>query len=470
MLLSELVAKSEVEVPEGDLNVEVRDITHDSRQVVPGAVFACVSGDAVDGHVFANDAVGSGAPAIIVDRELHTGVPEIVVGEVRKVLGPMASIVHGDPSLQIPVVGVTGTSGKTTVTHLLGAIFDAAQLPNVVMGTLSGTMTTPEGSDLQRQLAAAVESGTEVVAMEVSSHALALYRVDGTRFAVSVFTNLGRDHLDFHTNVESYFAAKARLFDRSLSEFGVVNRDDLWGRKLIEASDRQHCPMRTYGADDVKDVELTVTGTSLSWLGNSMMVHLPGRFNVLNAIAAATTADQMGIDADAIVAGIDSVRSVRGRFELVSAGVADIDVVVDYAHKPEALEAVLVAARELTTSRVVVVVGAGGDRDPSKRPIMGRAAATLADLAVITSDNPRSEDPGSIIDEMVEGIDSTTNVVIEPDRAEAIRLAIVTAHPGDLVLIAGKGHEATQAIGETVVAFDDVDHARRALAARRSSL
>jgi len=450
MLLSELVSRSGVVAPEGDLSVEVLDITHDSRQVVPGAVFACVSGESVDGHVFAGDAVGSGATALVVERNLGTGVPEIVVGDVRRVLGPMASILHGDPSLQIPVVGVTGTSGKTTVTHLLGAIFDAAQMPNIVMGTLSGVMTTPEGSDLQRQLAAAVGLGTEVVAMEVSSHALALYRVDGTRFAVSVFTNLGRDHLDFHADVDSYFAAKARLFDRSLSEFGVVNRDDPWGRNLIERTDRLRCPIRTYGAADVNDVEMTVTGTSLSWLGHSMKVHLPGRFNVLNAVAAATTADQMGIDADTIVAGIDSVRSVRGRFELVSegrAGADDIDVVVDYAHKPEALEAVLTAARELTRASVVVVVGAGGDRDPSKRPIMGRAAATLADVAFITSDNPRSEDPVKIIDQMVDGIETLAHVVIEPDRSEAIRLAIVTAQSGDLVVIAGKGHEATQNYG-----------------------
>jgi len=468
MLLGKLVVECGVEAPAGELDVDVHDITHDSREVVPGTVFACIRGEAHDGHAFAADAVALGAPALVVERKLNSGVPEILVGEVRRVLGPMASIIHGNPSFDVPVVGVTGTSGKTTVTHLLGAIFDAANMPNVVMGTLSGARTTPEGSDLQRQLTDALSAGAEVVAMEVSSHALALHRVDGTRFAVSVFTNLGREHLDFHGDLDAYFAAKARLFNSSLSQFGIVNRDDVWGRKLIEQRGLDRCAIGTYGTDDVNDVHMTLSGTSLSWLGRPMRINLAGQFNVMNAIAAATTANHLGIGVDAIVEGIDSVRTVRGRFEVVTeSSEDDINVVVDYAHKPEALEAVLAAARDLTQTRVIVVVGAAGDRDPAKRPIMGRVAATLADITFITSDNPRSEDPERIIEEVVGGIDNDADVVVEPDRAEAIGRAIASAEPGDLVVIAGKGHESTQTIGQTAIAFDDAEHARRVLAARR---
>ena len=473
MQLAELVRRCGAAVPQGNLSVDVNDITHDSRSVVPGAVFACMRGEIHDGHSFAPDAVAAGALALVVDHRLNTSVPEIVVPDVRRSLGPMASIVHGRPSTRLAVVGVTGTSGKTTVAHLLGAIMEAAGRKNLVLGTLSGQHTTEEGSDLQRRLANALADGTKAVAMEVSSHALALHRVDGTQFAVAIFTNLGCDHLDFHGDLESYFLAKSHLFRSSTTNVGVVHRDDEWGRRLIEDPDPKRCAIRTYGADDAADVTLTSSGSTFAWRGCSMHVRLPGRFNVLNAIAAATAAAELGIEPAVIAEGLDSLRGVRGRFESVrsdppvSGHPDDVDVVVDYAHEPDALAAVLRASREITLGRLIVVFGAGGDRDRSKRPIMGQTAVELADAVIVTSDNPRSEDPQRIVDEIIGGVDDLSNVTIELDRAAAIETAVAEARPGDLIVIAGKGHETTQTIGTDVIDFDDVSQARDALEQRR---
>ena len=473
MLLAELVRSAGLAVPPGDLDldldldVEVTDISHDSRKVTNGTLFACIPGATEDGHDYASEAIESGASALVVDHKLSTSVPEVVVDDVRRVVGPLASALYGHPSRQVPVVGITGTNGKTTVTQLLGGILGTAGLEPLILGTLAGVRTTPEGPDLQREMAGAIAAGAAAVAMEVSSHALALHRVAGTAFEISVFTNLGQDHLDFHADFEDYFGAKATLFAPSFSKLGVVCRDNEWGRRLIDAT-KDTCPILTYGIEDATEIDLGAAGSTFSWRNETLSIHLPGRHNVVNAIAAATVAARLGVSMVDIAAGLLSVTSVRGRFEpvKVSGGATDVDVVVDYAHKPDALEAVLIAAREIATGRVVVVIGAGGDRDRSKRPVMGALAAHLADLAVITSDNPRSEDPQAIVDDMLAEIADMANVSVELDRATAIRDAIVSAEAGDFVVLAGKGHETTQTSAGIAIDFDDADHGALALLER----
>jgi UDP-N-acetylmuramoyl-L-alanyl-D-glutamate--2,6-diaminopimelate ligase len=333
---------------------------------------------------------------------------------------------------------------------------------------LSGAFTTPEAPELQARLAELRDQGQRSVVMEVSSHALALHRVDGTRFDAAVFTNLGRDHLDLHGTVEEYFRAKALLFSPGRAVVGVVNADDAHGRRLLDAAPIEMVP---FSVTDASDVEVTAASVAFTWRGQRINVPLGGAFNVVNAVGAATAAEAMGIAMDAIVAGLISVGPVPGRFERVSAGDGAqlaIDVIVDFAHTPDGLEEVIAAAGALLgdRGRVIVVFGAGGDRDRPKRPEMGATAARLADLVVVTSDNPRSEDPADIIDDIVSGIpdDDRSRVEIEIDRAAAIKLAITLAEPGDIVIIAGKGHETTQTIGEDVVPFDDREVARIVLA------
>jgi UDP-N-acetylmuramoyl-L-alanyl-D-glutamate--2,6-diaminopimelate ligase len=439
----------------GDPTVRISSVTHDSRRVRPGSMYCCIPGANVDGHAFAADAVKAGAPALVVDHELDLAVAQLVVHDVRAASGPIAASVFGHPSRDdLTVVGVTGTNGKTTVTHLLAPILNVAGLPCGVIGTLSGTHTTPEAPDLQRELRRFVDDGKSSVAMEVSSHALALRRVDGTRFAAAVFTNLGRDHLDLHESQERYFAAKARLFTEEFTELGVVNLDDVHGRLLADASTIR---LVGFSESDAVDVDVRATAHHYVWRGRPVAVPLGGRFNVLNSIAAATTAEALGVPHDAIVEGLAVVRPVPGRFESIDAG-QPFDVIVDYAHTPDGLRVALTSAREAARGgRLIVVFGCGGDRDVAKRPLMGATAAELADVAVVTSDNPRSEDPDEIIWAVVAGIpaDYRQRAVIEPDRRSAIATAFGAARPGDMVVIAGKGHEATQTIGSTVLPFDD---------------
>ncbi len=453
------------------------DVTHDSRQVGPGALFACVVGGSADGHEFAAAAVRAGARALLVQRELsgpaESSVPQIVVPDSRLAMGRFAAEVWGRPSDSLKVVGITGTAGKTTVTHLLAAILRRAGRATSILGTLSGGRTTPESTDLHRNLARERDLRTESVVMEVSSHALALHRVEGVRFAAASFTNLGSDHLDFHGDVESYFAAKRSLFDPSRVGFGVVNRDDPFGRRILADSDVQGgVHLVSYGLDDARDLSLGATGSVFSWRGLIIHLPLPGRFNVSNALAAATLAAELGVGLEDIAEGLSTADPVRGRVERVEpapapgARSADVNVLVDYAHKPEALSAVLEMAREVTEGGVVVVVGCGGDRDRGKRPVMAAIAESAADRVILTSDNPRSEDPLEILAEMESGLVGRGNVRIIPDRSQAIRTAILEAEPRDLVIVAGKGHETTQTTGDAVIEFDDRVHAAAALAER----
>jgi len=453
--------------------VVVRDATHDSRRVEPGALFCAVPGATVDGHAFVDQAVTRGASALLVDHLVGSAVggghalPQIVVDDVRAAMGPAASIIWGDPSRHLDVIGVTGTNGKTTVVTLVAQLLDALGRPCQVIGTLTGERTTPEGTDLHRMLAAAVAAGSSAVAMEVSSHALDLRRVDGTRFAVCAFTNLGIDHLDYHETPERYFAAKARLFEPGWSPIAVLNVDDVHGRLLRDAATAQGSPAVVSVTLEDRVVGSGPAGSRLSWRGQVIQLPLLGRFNASNALVAAECVVALGADPGLVAGQLGSVVAPPGRLDPVDVG-QPFCVLVDYAHTPDALEQVLTAARELGPGQLRVVFGAGGERDRTKRPAMGAAAARLADDVTITSDNPRSEDPSTIMSDVLDGIVITTDhpmVASVEDRAEAIRSVVARAVPGDVVVIAGKGHETTQDIGGVVTTFDDREVAAAALVA-----
>jgi UDP-N-acetylmuramoyl-L-alanyl-D-glutamate--2,6-diaminopimelate ligase len=446
---------------DGDGTVAIHDVVQSTDAVPAGALFCCIEGATADGHDFAPAAVAGGAVAVLAQRDLPgLGVPVIVTADTRLAMAHAAAHVWGNPSEAMSVVGVTGTNGKTTVTHLLASILDAAGMPAEVLGTLSGARTTPAAPDLQRWLAEVRSRGARAVAMEVSSHGLAQHRVGATRFAVGVFTNLGRDHLDYHHTVEEYFEAKSMLFEPQRCVAGVVNRDDTHGRLLLQ---RAAVPMVDFSLKEVTDLQLTGSGSTFSWRGQPLMVPIPGRFNVSNALAAATAALALGVDLGDIAAGLEKLPPVPGRFESVDAG-QGFAAIVDFAHTPDGLDQALSAARELTNGRVIVVFGCGGDRDTDKRPEMGSIAARLADEVVVTSDNPRSEDPEAIVDDILAGIPAETLTIREPNRRMAIRLALSRAQNGDVVMVAGKGHERTQTIGDEVLHFDDVEEVKAGLA------
>ncbi len=465
-----------------DGDPDVRAVVHDTHDVVAGSLFLCVRGARVDGHELAAGAVAAGAVALVVDHALPLAVPQVVVPDVRRAMGPLAAAFWGNPSHDLVVVGVTGTSGKTTVTHLLCPVLHAAGLaPCAIIGTLSGARTTPEATDLQAMLAAqrdrgssgagaGREAGRAAVAMEVSSHGLALHRVDGTRFAVAVFTNLSQDHLDFHQTMDDYFAAKAALFTSGFTDRAVVCSDDPRGRELLArlSGARSGVTATAYSLADAEELTLSPAGASFRWRGEPVELALAGRFNVANALAAGAAAEALGIEPGFVARGLSAAALVPGRFEAIDGG-QPFTVLVDYAHKPDALDQALRAARELVTPgrRLLVVFGCGGDRDAVKRPLMGEVATRLADDVILTSDNPRSEDPQAIIDDIGAGVPAGAGatVAVEPDRRSAIGLAVAEARPGDVVVIAGKGHESTQTIGETVRPFDDREMARAALAA-----
>lgn len=436
------------EVPD----LRVRDVHHDHREVTPGSLFACIRGATVDGHDFAAAAVEAGAVALLTERPLDLGVPELRVADVRRALGPLAAAVHGRPADRLSVVAVTGTNGKTTVVNLVAAIVEAAGRRAATIGTLSGVRTTPEATDLQRQLRRLVDEGVDTVALEASSHALVMGRLDGLVADVAVFTNLSRDHLDFHRTMDAYFQAKARLFEPTHARSAVVNLDDPHGRLLADAA---LVPTTGVSLDDVDDLEVGLDHSTFTRRGVSVRLPLGGRFNVANALLAAAAAEAIGVDRAAVHQGLTGARPVRGRFEVVELD-APFTAVVDFAHTPDALERVLTDARDLA-ARVVLVFGCGGDKDRGKRAPMGEIASRLADVVVVTSDNPRSEDPEAIIEEILAGVTRREGLALEaePDRRRAIARALELAEPGDLVIVAGKGHETEQIIGERHLPFDD---------------
>jgi UDP-N-acetylmuramoyl-L-alanyl-D-glutamate--2,6-diaminopimelate ligase len=435
--------------------VGVRDLAYDARVVQSGDLFFCVPGARADGHDFAPQAVERGAVALVVERRLDLRVPQLVVPDARAAMAVAADEFFGRPTEELEVVGVTGTNGKTTTAFLLFAILAAARRRPGLLGTVECRVggerravrhTTPEAIDLQRIFREMLDGGDRSCAIEASSHAAELHRLDRVRFRALVFTNLTQDHLDFHGTMENYYAAKRALFDDDTP--AAVNVGDPYGRRL--AAELPHAV--SFGFPEDADVRPdALEGVDLK---------LRGRFNVENALGALAAARLLGIDDAAIRRGLESVRGVPGRFESVDEG-QPFAVIVDYAHTPEALENVLRAARELAKGRVICVFGAGGDRDRGKRPLMGRAVAALADVAILTSDNPRSEDPLAIIEQVAAG--ARGEVEIEPDRTAAIERAVALAGPGDVVLLAGKGHEQGQVLADRTVPFDDRDAARDAL-------
>jgi UDP-N-acetylmuramoyl-L-alanyl-D-glutamate--2,6-diaminopimelate ligase len=445
-------------------DVQVTAVDFDSRAVGPGSLFCALKGEHADGHDHAGMAAAAGAVALVVERPLDVDLPQVVVPDARTAMGLVSDAFFDHPSRRLAVVGVTGTNGKTTVTHVLAAVLRHAGRATTVVGTLSGARTTPEAPELQAALAEAADRGDAAVAMEVSSHAIELRRIVGTWFTVAVFTNLSQDHLDFHGTMDRYFAAKARLFEPDRAAVGLVNRDDPWGRRLLET---MAIPSVGWSVDDATDVDLRPDGTSFTWRERRVELALAGRFNLANAVAAAEAALALGLEPAEIAAGLAEAQPVDGRFEPVGQG--PVSVLVDYAHTPDALDQAMRSARELTAGRLIVVFGCGGDRDREKRPLMGGAADKVADVVVVTSDNPRSEDADAIIEEVLAGIRRTEDLVVEPDRRQAVETAVALADPGDLVLVAGKGHETYQDLGDgNVIDFDDRKVAAAALQHREA--
>ena len=474
---ADLVAAVPGVTTRGDTGLLVTDLAFDSREVVPGSLFFCVPGQHADGHAFAPRAVDAGAGSLVVERWLDVDVPQALVPSVRPAMGPMSAKAFGDPAASMATVGVTGTNGKTTVTYILASIFRAAGRRAGVVGTTGASIdgrpvalarTTPEAPDLSRLLARMRDEGVQACALEVSSHALDQHRVDGIVFDVAIFTNLSQDHLDFHGDMETYFEAKARLFTPEHARLAVVNADDSAGRRLAEGI---AIPARTFGVDhgaDVRggDVAVTPEGIAFTVGGLAIRSRLRGAFNVGNVLAAMTAARALGIDDDAIRDGIVALVDVPGRMEPVEAG-QDFLVVVDYAHTPDSIRSVLRASRPLASGRLILVFGCGGDRDRAKRSPMGAAATANADLTFITTDNPRSEDPEAIITAIEPGArDGGGPFVTEPDRRTAIRLALKEAAAGDVVIVAGKGHETVQEFRDGTIPFDDRVVVREELFAR----
>lgn len=458
--------------------VTVSEIAFDSREVTPGALYCCLVGEHADGHDFAAAARRAGAAAFLCEHSLGpelVGAVQLVVppGTARAAMARASAAFYREPATAMRTVGVTGTNGKTTTTYLLRAIFEQYGWRAGVIGTLDGARTTPESPHLQRALARQRDAGCVACALEVTSHALVQHRVDGIVFDVAVFTNLTQDHLDFHQTMEAYFAAKAELFQTDRARLAVVNADDPYGKRLLE---RPGLPMHGYSLGDVKDLEVGVSESRFRLGGRHVRLRLGGQFNVYNALAAAAASRALGVSADAIVAGLESAPPVPGRFEAI-AGPGGVTAVVDYAHTPAGLHEVLSAARKATRfnapgsapgerhdGRVLVVFGCGGDRDRGKRPAMGAIASELADLVVLTSDNPRHEEPETIIAEIRAGMPSSAPVVVEGDRRVAIARAISEARAGDLIVVAGKGHETTQQFADRSVRFDDREVVREEFA------
>jgi UDP-N-acetylmuramoyl-L-alanyl-D-glutamate--2,6-diaminopimelate ligase len=492
-------AGARVPLPAGADTIRVSGVSYDSRQASAGSVFVALRGLNTDGTAFARDAVARGAIAVVSEAPPPAGLtaPWIQVTDGRLALAALAAAFHGDPSHELLLVGITGTNGKTTTSYLLASVFEAAGIRCGRVGTVGhrignrevdAARTTPEAPELQRMLRDMVTQGCGACVMEVSSHALVLRRADYLHFAAAVFTNLTRDHLDFHRDMEEYFVAKRRLFELlPASGIGVTNLDDPRGAEFKGAGGRS----LSYAIDAPADVRPGPLSFSLDGLAfdvrtprgplqiRSALVGRPNAYNILAAIAAAMALD---VPFSAIERGIASLDSVPGRFQLVSHPADDVRVVVDYAHTDDALKNLLETARPLASGRLITVFGCGGDRDRTKRPLMGAVAARLSDLVIVTSDNPRSEDPEQIIEQIKRGIvmpadrvpprgqaPKSTPCVAIVDRRVAIERAVLDAKPGDLVLIAGKGHEKYQVIGERVLPFDDIDVARAALARRRSA-
>jgi len=458
-------------------DLEIVDLAYDSRTVTPGTLFFCVPGLSADGHEFAPQAVASGAAALVVQRPLSLGVPEVRVPDVRRAMAPAAARFFGDPTVELQTVGVTGTNGKTTTAFLVRELLEAAGRQTGLLGTVKSVIggherpverTTPEAIDLQRTFRDMLAGGDVACSMEVSSHALELHRADAIHFAAAIFTNLTQDHLDFHPTMEDYFQAKRRLFTDADPRISLINLDDQFGARLAA-----ELPAAVTFGLQAADADYRATEVSTGIDGSQFVVGFPdgrielrtslrGRFNVYNVLGAFAAACELGVPAPTAASALRAAGHVPGRFAAVEEG-QEFAVLVDYAHTPDSLENVLRAARDLAgTGRLHVVFGCGGDRDRGKRPLMGEIATRLADRVLVTSDNPRSEDPEAIIQEILAGAGPQAEHTT--DRREAIHRALAGAEPGDVVVIAGKGHEQGQEFAQgRKVPFDDTTVAREAL-------
>ncbi|WP_034631321.1 UDP-N-acetylmuramoyl-L-alanyl-D-glutamate--2,6-diaminopimelate ligase [Desulfotruncus alcoholivorax] len=490
LLLSDLFSGLPANVP-ADANPEVRGIAYDSRQAGPGFLFVAIKGYKTDGHFYVRDAVARGATAVAVQEvvDVPPGIARVMVSNTRQILPVISARYYGYPARKMKLIGVTGTNGKTTTTNLINAVYQEQGLKTGLIGTIHNRIgnrllavehTTPESTDLQRLLDQMSQEGVQALVMEVSSHALALGRVDQCEYDTAVFTNITQDHLDFHGTMEEYLEAKTLLFrglgvnaQKTGKKHAVINADDPAAEKLINACS---VDVLTYGIEQPADVvarDVLVTARGVCFTaevpGETINLHLKltGKFNVYNALAAVAACIAGGIPVPVIKRALEGVTGVPGRFELVDRG-QDFAVIVDYAHTPDGLQNVLSTAREITSGRLITVFGCGGDRDRTKRPQMGAITARMSDLAVVTSDNPRTEDPMSIIEDILPGIRGITgaNYVVIPDRREAIRQAVREAKSGDVVVIAGKGHEDYQIIGARRMHFDDREEAAEALELR----
>lgn len=473
--LSQLFAGTGATFPEAD--ARVTGLSYRSDLVRSGDAFFCIPGLRHDGHEFAADAVARGAVVLVVDHALSLDVPQVVVPDTRVALATAAARFFGDPTERLTVVGITGTNGKTTTTYLLDSIFRAAGKRTGLIGTvetrigderLPSAHTTPESLDLQALFARMEAGGVSHVSMEVSSHAIDLHRVDAVRFSVAAFTNLTQDHLDYHRTLDEYWAVKQRLFTEFEVGQRVVNVDDPRGMELASGTGAGWTvgrgAERTVRSSEEQATPVSTTFTLSSPQGTArLLLPLAGAYNVSNALVAAASALAAGIPFEAVVAGLEHAPQVPGRLERIDEG-QPFAVLVDYAHTPDSLAKAIAATREATPGRVITVFGCGGDRDPDKRPLMGSAAGAGSDIVVVTSDNPRSEDPRSIIDAIEPGLLAVgARYSVEPDRRDAIRTAIAMASAGDTVLIAGKGHEDYQIFADGTVHFDDREVAREEL-------
>ncbi|MBQ4115295.1 UDP-N-acetylmuramoyl-L-alanyl-D-glutamate--2,6-diaminopimelate ligase [bacterium] len=462
-----------------DFFAEIEGISYNSKKTQPGDMFICLPGEHVDGHEYAADAVANGAILCVVERRLNLDVPQLVVYNTQEVIAQISDLFYANPSTKVNVIGVTGTNGKTTVSHLIQHIYEANNQKCVLIGTLGHKFTsneayhdakhtTPQAPELQRLLYYVNERGFDNVSMEVSSHSLEQHRVDYVDFNGAILTNLTQDHLDFHITMENYFRAKAKLFENLVTgDFAVINIDDEYSPRFMEVISPT-VNTYTYGIKNdadvmAKDIQFKNNGTSFNCIikGVSYSVNLlmSGMFSVYNVLAALTASLALGLDMETSIKALEQIRGVAGRFEVVT---TKPTVIVDYAHTPDGLENVLNAAREITpeNGKLICIFGCGGDRDATKRPKMGKIAEELADKVIVTSDNPRTENPQQIITDILAGFKSTTNVIVEPDREMAIKEAHKIAGVDDIVILAGKGHEDYQIIGVETIHFDDREKVR----------
>ena len=461
----ENVRNLDVEIIGEIQDLEVHGLSYDSRSVTGGDLFFCLEGGTHDSHNFAYDVIGKGASALVVERRLDINFPQIISPNSRNMMSEIAEIFYDFPSQEITIVGVTGTNGKSTTVNILSEIAKAAGENSRTIGTLTGQLTTPEAPDLQQQIREHIRNGASFLAMEVSSHALLQNRISKMTFDAAIFTNLSLDHLDFHGDMESYYQAKSLLFTPTHSNLAVINADNEFGERLMKDVE---IPKVSFSLNDIEIIDQSLIKTTFRWKGQTINLKLPGLFNLENALSAAVTASGLGFSDEIIAKGLENVKGIPGRFEVIEHGGGKPYVIIDYCHTPDGLERILLSINKLITgARTHVVFGCGGDRDNTKRPQMGRISESHASKIYLTSDNPRTEDQMAIINDILTGIGDIESVYVNPDRREAIHYAVKSADKGDVVLIAGKGCEPYQEISGTQLPFLDSEVGREALEARR---